>query len=119
MKKTISQHLETCRNPHEIARLVGQPVSKVRDVMKKTDLAHLPGWGRVELQCHLISRKQINHETWPAADQLVILNHRRQHDQGQVTMCQGRDGLWILQYAIPRKSPSRRAVPYFGANIAC
>jgi hypothetical protein len=37
---------------------------------------------------------------------------RNEHDMGLVTMCQGRMGHLIIQYAIPNQNPTRR-LPYF------
>lgn len=111
-RKEIVDQLGLIRNPHHIAQRVGVKVSEVRKVMKEMDLEYLPGWGRVSLQPHLISRRKSGHEHWSRDDQQILLQNRMQHDQGSVTMCQGRDGEYILQYAIPTKRKVIRN-PYF------
>lgn len=54
---------------------------------------------------------------WPARYDEVLKKNRVLHDQGLVTMCQGRQGSRILQYAIPTKQRVIRS-PYFsGASV--
>lgn len=81
------------------------------------DVPYLSGWGRVTLQPYIISRRHLGHHHWPADDLTVLQDHRRLHDQGKVTMCQGRDGNWIIQYAIPHRKPVRRAPYFYGAPL--
>ena len=114
MKKTkILDQLNKTRNPYDVVRaLLDVKLSEVRDVMKSHDLDDLSGWGKTSLQPHIISRRHANERYWPTRDLTTIMEHRRLHDQGRVTMCQARDGDYILQYAIPSKRPLKRA-PYF------
>lgn len=69
------------------------------------------GWGKENLRCYVISRRNIN-ALWPREDKEVLDHNRKLHDQGKVTMCQGRDGSWVIQYAIP--SNTQKRPPYFG-----
>ena len=113
MKKRISELLAKTRNPYEIARATGARLSEIRAIMK-AEPSELPGWGRPSLQPHIISRCLAERGYWPAEDADILINHKRLHDQGRVTMCQGRDGRWIIQYAIPMKSPVRRNAYFYG-----
>ena len=108
----MKKYFEKTRNPHEIARLAGTKVSVARQKMRAEVLPALYGWGRVSLQPYLLSRRRAYAEAWPDMDAHVILEAKRLHDQGRVNMCQGRDGEYILQYAIPNPRPVRRQ-PYF------
>lgn len=111
MKKKINELLARTRNPFEIQRLTGAKLSDIRALMKE-DPSDLPGWGKTSLQRHIISRRKAFAPEWPVEDAEVIIEHKRMHDQGRVIMCQGRDGEYIIQYAIPTKRPLR-TTPYF------
>lgn len=108
----IKELLEVTRNPFQIRREHGFKLSEIRELMQ--DLEPLEGWGRVQLQPFIISRKR-HTAPWPAEDLACIQEHRRLHDQGRVTMCQGRDGQYTIQYAIPCKNPKPRAPYFYGA----
>lgn len=109
--KKIEDLLGKTRNPFEIQRLTGKKLSDIRAAIK-TDGSDLPGWGRPTMQHHIISRRRAAASSWPDDDLQVIIDHKRMHDQGRVIMCQGRDGEYILQYAVPTKRPLR-CQPYF------
>lgn len=113
MKQTLEELLAKTRNPYEIVRLGDYKLSEVRAAMKAKP-SELPGWGKPSLQPHIISRRRSFAPSWPNEDTAVILEHKRLHDQGRVTMCQGRDGDWIIQYAIPMKQPLRRSAYFYG-----
>lgn len=115
-RTAILDKLALGRNPHTISRALEVPVSYVRVIMNE-GLEDLPGWGRLSLQRNLLSRRLIG-RSWPKDDTLLLAEHRRLHDMGRVSMCQGRDGDWILQYAVPLKNVVKRAV-YFGSNTEC
>lgn len=108
--------LELTRNPYEISEELGIKVSDVRRVMPQLDLSDLPGWGRVKLQPHIVSRRRVSALSWPSEHLGRLIECRRQHDQGRVNMCQGRDGEWIIQYAIPNQRPIRRLPYFFGGG---
>jgi len=112
MKKNIREFFPKTRNPHEIARLSGANIRTVRHLMIQDGLSDLPGWGPVRLQRHIVSRRRTGSGIWPQADAQLLLDTRRAHDQGRVTMCQGNTSGWVIQYAIPTKRLVRR-VPYF------
>lgn len=113
MKKKICDMLAKSRNPHEIARVTGTKVSEVRKVMKENP-SELSGWGRPVMQPHIISRRRVLDGPWPAEDSSLIIDSKRLHDQGRVTMCQGRDGPWVIQYAVPMSPPVRRPAYFYG-----
>lgn len=113
----ILQLLEETRHPYRIQEEVQVTLSQVRKVMKDNPV-ELPGWGRLSLQPYIISRRGIWAGDWPSEDRGRILEHRRLHDQGRTTMCQGRDGQFILQYSIPTQRPVRRN-PYFYGGAGC
>lgn len=108
--------LSETRNPHHIqAKVAGATLADVRRLMRLNP-SELEGWGKPNLQPFIISRRRTAH--WPHEDQPVIMQHRRLHDQGRVTMCQGRDAEWIIQYAIPVQKPNPRS-PYFYGGGTC
>lgn len=113
--KTIKYLLGETRNPFEIHREYGFKLSDIRSIMRE-GLEALSGWGRPELQPWIISRKTV-WANWPAADTACLQEHRRLHDQGRVTMCQGRDGDYTIQYAIPCQKPRPRAPYFYGAPL--
>lgn len=112
MKNKILELLATTRHPYEVADRLSLKVSEVRKVMKNEYLERIPGWGRVSIQPHIISRRHAYMPGWPIRDHHVLQEHKRLHDQGKVTMCQGRDGDYIIQYAIPSVTRIKR-MPYF------
>lgn len=73
---------------------------------------YVHGYGPVHLRGHIVSRRHLNDPSWPREDYQKLCNTRRLHDEGKVTMCQKRDGDWIIQYAIPNHPPVKRR-PYF------
>jgi len=113
-KNRILAELQLGRNPYTIARRLNVKPSDVRRVMRETDLPALPTWGRASIQQYIVSRRHCSRAYWPAEDQQLLLEMRRQHDQGRVTMCQGRDGEWVIQYAIQMRRPLRRNPYFFG-----
>lgn len=61
---------------------------------------------------HVVSRRSVNGR-WPEGDREALMIARSAHDQGLVTMCQGRVGGYILQYAIPTVGKPIKRSPYF------
>lgn len=111
--KALEELLSKTRNPHEIADQLDLKLSEVRDVMRTIELDELPGWGRQSMQRYIVSRRTCGAAAWPASDQTRLLECRRQHDQGRVTMCQGRDGEFIIQYAVPTRGRPLKRNAYF------
>lgn len=69
-------------------------------------------FGETSLHPYIISRRRAMAPTWPIDDTQTIIEHKHLHDQGRVIMCQGRDGEFIIQYAIPTQR-RRKCQPYF------
>lgn len=67
--------------------------------------------GRPELQPYIVSVREVSQQ-WPSSDRAALREARDRHDLGEVTMCQGRAGHLIIQYAIPTQKTARR-LPYF------
>jgi len=110
--KKIPDALEKTRNPYEVQRMTGCKLSDIRaTMMERGD--HLPGWGRPSLQRHIISRRRATAPHWPVEDAQTLIDAKRDHDRGRVTMCQGRDGEWIIQYAVPSTRQPIRRTPWF------
>ena len=82
---------------------------KISEIRKSPE--YIPGWGPVAKYRFLVSRRRSS-QGWPKEDSKVLDEARRRHDAGTVTMCQGRDGDWIIQYAIPSQRANKRD-PYF------
>lgn len=118
-RESVFYLMLTTRNPHEIALKVGIPASEVRQIMVDNP-SDLQGWGKPHLQQHIISRRKGwgGSTEWPAIDSQILLDHRRLHDQGRATMCQGRDAEWIIQYAVLHTKPIFRH-PYFYGGSTC
>lgn len=103
------------RNPFHIAEALDIKLREARAKLRE-EAEYVPGWGRVELQPHIISRRHVTWPKWPAEDFQRLHEHRKLHDEGKVTMCQGRDGDWIIQYALPNNPPVRREAYFFAGD---
>ena len=76
------------------------------------------GYGKVSIRKYIISRRYIDQE-WPAMDDVVIENARKDYDKGKVEMVTGRDGFYQLLYRIPRTRIDKKRKAYFeGATDA-
>lgn len=106
----IQNMLMKTRNPHHIAAAVGCPIALVRDYMRTVPQDYLLGWGRVELQPHIVSR--MGPSGWPLEDRDLILRMRKEHDLGRINLTQTRDGVFFVLYALPNEKPVKRP-PYF------
>jgi hypothetical protein len=100
------------KNPFQLAEQKDIKLREARAFLRENPEYSL-GWGRVELHPHIISRRHVQWNKWPAEDYQRLHEHRKLHDEGKVTMCQGRDGDWIIQYAIPNNPPVKRAAYFF------
>lgn len=106
-------------NPVKIATKFGVPSSLVRYIESEIPNPNTEftrhsddGWGRIELRRYIIAR-QLAGEAWSDADEDKIAEARKQYDDGLVEICRGRDGDFILLYAITRKRPIKRGYKYF------
>ncbi len=110
-------------NPPKIASRYGVPAALVRYIMQESPNPNTvftkvsdDGWGRKSLRPHLVSRKAAG-DAWPDADKDKIEAARESYDMGHCEICQGRDGDFILLYAITRKRPIKRIYLTFSENI--
>lgn len=103
------------KNPFHLAELLNITVKEARKKLRE-EPEYVPGFGRPHMHPYIVSRMRLNGMTrWPQEDYPRLHEHRKLHDEGKVTMCQGRDGDWIIQYAIPNHPPVKRE-PYFFAG---
>lgn len=102
------------KNPHHLADGLGITVKEARRLLRE-ELEYEPGWGRPHMHPYIVSRRHV-WGAWPAVDAARLSENRGLHDEGKVTMCQGRDGEFIIQYAIPNHPPVKRDQPYFKAG---
>ena len=105
--------LKDTRNPHRLALTMGKSVSEIRTFMRETEMDYLPGWGRVGIQKDVLSRRRVNSEYWPREDMMRIKAHQDLHDAGNVSLCHGRDGEFIILYAQHNNPPIKGRRPYF------
>ena len=106
-------------NPVKIAVRLGTPVGFVRYVANelpnpatKFTVHSEDGWGRADMRDFIIARKTAG-EDWSQAAVDLIAPQRELYDEGKIELVQGRDGDFVIQYAIPRKKVARRLTRYF------
>ena len=102
----------------KIARVYGYPARMIRELLcsepaPATFEEQNGGRGRESLQKYIVSRTLAG-AAWPELDREIIEKARLDYDAGVIEMCQGRDGDWIILYAIPRTKVTERH-PYFTA----
>lgn len=97
--------------PSIVAKDLGMSLAMVVEKMKSLEVK---GWGRPDLFPFIVARRNVNWSGWLESDQERLAMSRINHDQGEVTMMQGRDEDWIIQYAFPKQGGVRK--PYFSAK---
>lgn len=112
----MKEFLKRNRNPLDLAEKFDLPISKARKIIHEQD-EEIMGWGPARKQRNIISRTLVGY-AWPEFHRDRLEHYRMLHDQGRVTMCQGRDGKYIIQYAIPTKQRVTRD-PYFRKYSQC
>lgn len=100
------------KNPFHLAELMDIKIREARELLRRNPEYEM-GYGRVELHPYIISRRHVQAPKWPIEDFQRLHEYRRLHDEGKVTMCQGRDGDWIIQYAFPNNPPVKREAYFF------
>ncbi len=104
------------RSPYRVARSLGIKPDVVIDIIEANRERLSPrqeqfgGLGRPELVEFTVARKRAD-ASWNNEDPAVAAA-RAAYEAGTVDMCTGRDGNWLILYAIPRKKPAPR-VGYF------
>lgn len=112
-------------NPIKIAAKLGVPVGLVRyivnelpDPTTKFTVHSRDGWGRRDLRDFVVCRK-ISGDDWDPEARLKMEGYRDAYDAGEIELTQGRDGNFIIQYAIPRKKKAKRLQAYFVIGEEC
>ncbi len=103
------------KNPFHLAEALDIKVREARAKLRENP-EYEPGWGRPDMHPYIISRRHVSWPKWPSEDAQLLYEHKKLHDEGKVTMCQGRDGEWIIQYAIHNNPPVRRAAYFFSGD---
>lgn len=98
--------LKETRNPVAISQALEITHAKAREMVKDCK-EESQGWGPLSKQKNIISRRHVTQE-W--SDD--VSHFQKLHDQGRVTLCQGRDGNFFILYAQPNNPPKAR-LPYF------
>lgn len=104
----------------KVAKKVDMSVIEVQTINMIVNKLHNytpEGNGRTELQPYLIGKLDLNQaETkWDNKDP-KIARARELYDLGHVEICQARDGMNMLLYAIPRKERDKFRYPYFATE---
>jgi hypothetical protein len=101
------------RSPFKVAKALGLDPHRVWLVIEENSDRLSPhtekygGEGRPELRDHLVARRRAGEREWDNTDP-AIAGARAAYEAGTVEMCTGRDGNWLLLYAIPRRRPDPR-----------
>lgn len=103
------------KNPFHLAELLDIKLREARALLRDKP-EYVDGFGRPHMHPYIVSRRHISMMKWPAEDYQRLHEHRKLHDEGKVTMCQGRDGDWIIQYAIPNAPPVKREAYFFSGD---
>lgn len=100
------------RSPYKVAQTLNLNVDDVwafldrsKEVLNARAERH-GGYGRPRLQRFIVARKRVSSE-WDN-DSKDISQARRDFEAGRVDLCTGRDGVWEILYAIPRRRISPR-----------
>jgi hypothetical protein len=95
------------RSPYKVAKAVGISTRDVLEIISdhghkiSEHIERHDGMGRHELREFLVARK-LAADSWDN-DNPVIAGARADYEAGRVELATGRDGRWLLLYAIPRK----------------
>lgn len=114
-KEELQQHLSKGKNYLHVSKKMKIAANTIRNfdiLVNKRNVLTNDGHGKPELRRYVISRRYIDH-AWPAGDDEVIQETRREYNQGKVEMVTGRDGFYQLLYRIPRKVVDKKRRPYF------
>ncbi|WOF44380.1 hypothetical protein KNJ79_05455 [Sphingopyxis indica] len=111
-KAAILEHYRRSRSPFKTATALGFELSDVWELINESEhLLHARqerhgGYGRPEMVRFTVARRRAGTGWNNAAPELR--RARRQYEEGTVELATGRDGLWEILYAIPRKRPQPR-----------
>ena len=69
--------------------------------------------GREDLRKYIVAIRHVE-GAWPESD--ALRRARKDYDEGRVELAQGRDGLNIILYALPRRTQAKRTQAWFAPN---
>ena len=110
----IIDEYKRSRTPFKVARKLGIDVRLVWQVIENEDSQYLlmpnptrfEGMGRPALRKYIVARKKSTAE-WDNLDPKVA-KARKDYEAGAIEMATGRDGSWLILYAIPRRRKAPR-----------
>lgn len=111
-KVAILEHYRRSRSPFKTATALGFELDEVWELINDSEVQLYArqerhgGFGRPELVPFTAARRRAG-TGWNNASP-ELRRARRAYEEGTVELATGRDGLWEILYAIPRKRPSPR-----------
>lgn len=117
IREEILHDLRKTRAPARTSRSTGYPIRLVLQVAEEDNHPRTVreevygGLGRPELQQFTVGRKRA-WEAWNN-EEPAIAEARSQYEKGTHEMVTGRDGDWLILYAIPRKHRDPNRAGYF------
>jgi hypothetical protein len=100
-------------SPFRTAKALGVPIQDVMATVDKSkDLTarmtvRFDGYGRPEMQDYFVARRRAMAQGWDNNEE-VIAQARANFEEGTHDMATGRDGPWLILYAIPRRRKTPR-----------
>jgi hypothetical protein len=91
-------------------------IGKNQEDLAKTGERH-DGFGRPDMRIHLVTRRRAMGEPWDNTDP-KIAEARASFEAGTHLMATGRDGQWLLLYAIERTGKPEPKPRYFNLEKA-
>lgn len=105
------------RSPFRTANLTGLDASVVWAIIEQhaDKLSTYPerhgGYGRSDIEQYIVARRKVSSRSWDNTEP-AIADARLSYERGTHDLATGRDGGWLILYAIPRKKVFPR-VNYF------
>jgi hypothetical protein len=108
-RELILQELRAAKwNYDRVSRLLGMPVAFLRENFDRESIMTGTEIGNPRIARFIVSKRKIDHPTWPSIDREVINNCRQMYDAGKVELATAKvEGFYVL-YAFPRKVPTAR-----------
>ncbi len=117
IREEISRDLRKTRAPARTARNLGYTIHMVLEVLEEEKHPRpfrdevYGGLGRPDIRDFTVDRKKV-WEVWDN-DKPAIAKARADYEAGTIEMCTGRDGDWLILYAIPRTKQATDRAGYF------
>lgn len=121
IEEVLYEYNRLKRSPYKTAKFVGITTREVLEIMDEHGHKISPiterydGYGRPELQQFIVARKLAT-AVWDNTDP-DIAAARDAFEAGTIDMTTGRDGKWLILYAIPRKVVQPRP-NYFAPELS-